>query len=74
LEIADLAKRFGGQVALNGCAFTVEPGRLTGLLGPTGAGTTTALRCVMGLVVAWRLGAPDAAAPVPVPAERCLGW
>jgi ABC-2 type transport system ATP-binding protein len=50
LEIVDLAKRYGGQVALDGCSFQAEPGRLTGFLGPNGAGKTTAMRCVMGLV------------------------
>ena len=54
LELVDLARYYGDQVALDGCSFQVEPGRLTGFLGPNGAGKTTAMRCVMGLVAADR--------------------
>jgi len=49
LEIADLSKRYGPVVALDGATFTVRPGRLVGFLGPNGAGKTTAMRCVFGL-------------------------
>jgi ABC-2 type transport system ATP-binding protein len=54
LEIVDLSKRYGDQVALDACSFQVVPGRLTGFLGPNGAGNTTAMRCMMGLVHADR--------------------
>jgi ABC-2 type transport system ATP-binding protein len=54
VELVDLARYYGDQVALDGCSFQVEPGRLTGFLGPNGAGKTTAMRCVMGLVAADR--------------------
>ena len=50
LEVVGLRKRYGAVVALNGCGFTVHPGRVVGLLGPNGAGKTTAMRCVFGLV------------------------
>ena len=62
-EVAGLSKRFGDVIALDGCSFTVRPGRVVGLLGPNGAGKTTAMRCIFGLVepdrgeVRWR-GAP----------------
>ena len=56
LEIIDLSKRYGHVVALDGASFTAAPGRLVGFLGPNGAGTTTAMRCIFGLAT------PDAGA------------
>ena len=50
LEVADLGKRYGDVVALDGCSLTVRLGRVVGLLGPNGAGKTTAMRCIFGLV------------------------
>lgn len=50
LEIVDLHKYYGDIVALDGCSFTVEPGRMVGFLGPNGAGKTTAMRAVFGLL------------------------
>jgi ABC-2 type transport system ATP-binding protein len=50
LEFSDLHKRFGDVVALDGCSFKVEKGRMLGFLGPNGAGKTTAMRTVFGLV------------------------
>ena len=34
VEIRDLHKRFGSVNAVNGLSFDVEPGRVTGFLGP----------------------------------------
>lgn len=50
LAVTDLAKTYGEVVALDGCSFTVSPGRMLGFLGPNGAGKTTAMRAVFGLV------------------------
>jgi ABC-2 type transport system ATP-binding protein len=51
LEIVDLTKRYGPITALDGASFTASPGRLVGFLGANGAGKTTAMRCVFGLVI-----------------------
>ena len=50
LEIADIRKRFGEVLALDGCSFSVERGRMLGFLGPNGAGKTTTMRAIFGLV------------------------
>ena len=50
LTVLDIRKRFGPVVALAGCSFSIERGRMLGFLGPNGAGKTTAMRSVFGLV------------------------
>jgi len=50
LEISGLGKRFGRVQALRDVSFAVAPGEVFGYLGPTGAGKTTTLRIVLGLV------------------------
>ena len=49
IEVRNLAKRYGEQVALAGVSFTVEQGEIFGILGPNGAGKTTAVECMAGL-------------------------
>lgn len=39
IELTGLRKRFGPAVALDGLSFTVLPGRVTGLSGPTARGS-----------------------------------
>jgi ABC-type multidrug transport system ATPase subunit len=50
IEISGLTKHFGTIVAVDHLDFTVEPGRVTGFLGPNGSGKTTTLRMLLGLV------------------------
>ncbi|MGI8904106.1 MAG: ABC transporter ATP-binding protein [Solirubrobacteraceae bacterium] len=63
LELIGLERRYGKVVALDGLTFTVPPGQVFGFLGANGAGKTTAMRAVFGLValdageVRWRGGA-----------------
>jgi ABC-2 type transport system ATP-binding protein len=49
LEVRDLTKRFGSNVAVDGLSFKATPGRVLGFLGPNGAGKTTTLRTLLGL-------------------------
>jgi ABC-2 type transport system ATP-binding protein len=49
-----LVRRFGAVTALDGLSFEARRGELVGLVGPDGAGKTTAIRVLAGLV------APDA--------------
>jgi ABC-2 type transport system ATP-binding protein len=49
IELAGLTKRYGARVAVDDLTVTIEPGRVTGFLGPNGSGKTTTMRCVLGL-------------------------
>src|SRR4029453_5150476 len=37
------------RVAVDDLTVTIEPGRVTGFLGPNGSGKTTTMRCILGL-------------------------
>jgi ABC-2 type transport system ATP-binding protein len=50
LEVRNLSKRYGRELAVEDLSFTVEPGRVTGFLGPNGAGKTTTMRALLGLL------------------------
>ncbi len=50
VTLTDVRKRFGAVVALDGISLQVFAGEMFGLIGPDGAGKTTALRAICGLV------------------------
>jgi ABC-type branched-subunit amino acid transport system ATPase component len=50
LELDGLTKRFGGVVAVDGCSFAAEAGKITGLIGPNGSGKTTVFNLVTGFI------------------------
>ena len=50
IAVHEVTKRFGPVTAVDGLSFTVEPGAVTGFLGPNGSGKTTTLRMILGLV------------------------
>ena len=54
VEVIDLTKDDGGQLAVDGLTFSVDRGRVTGFLGPNGAGKTATLRMLLGLVTPTR--------------------
>src|SRR5271163_1076678 len=49
IEVHGLTKRYGEKIAVDGLTFGIEPGKVTGFLGPNGAGETTTMRCILGL-------------------------
>lgn len=50
IEVKELCKRFGETVAVDGLSLHVEAGEIVGLIGPDGAGKTTTMRVLCGLV------------------------
>lgn len=48
LEVAGLAKRFAGLVAVDDVGFRVPAGSVTGLIGPNGAGKSTFVNLITG--------------------------
>jgi len=61
LELDGLDKSFGTVHAASGVSFTVAPGEVFGFVGSNGAGKTTVMRMVLGVL------APDAGQPLPPP-------
>ena len=50
LRISDLHKRFGDKTVLNGLELTVPAHSIFGFIGKNGAGKTTAMKAVLGLL------------------------
>jgi ABC-2 type transport system ATP-binding protein len=50
ISVRGVTKRFGSVVAVNDLSFDVHPGLVTGFLGANGAGKSTTLRAILGLV------------------------
>jgi branched-chain amino acid transport system ATP-binding protein len=50
LEVSGLTAGYGPVTVLRGVDFRAEPGRITCLMGRNGAGKSTFLKCLMGLV------------------------
>ena len=50
IGVHDIAKRYGAVQALRGLSFDVSRGEMFGLIGPDGAGKTTTIRLIGGLL------------------------
>ncbi len=50
LKIENLKKHFGGVQAVDNCSFSVEPGKITALIGPNGSGKTTVFNLISGII------------------------
>jgi ABC-2 type transport system ATP-binding protein len=51
IDARSLSRRFGKFTAVDAISFRVEPGEVFGFLGANGAGKTTAIRMLIGLLV-----------------------
>lgn len=52
VEVSNVTKRYGNQLALDDISFSVEKGQVLGFLGPNGAGKTTMMRIITGIIPA----------------------
>lgn len=52
IETSQLTRRFPGVTAVDGLSFQVNPGEIFGLVGPDGAGKTTTMRMLAGVLKA----------------------
>lgn len=50
IVLANVTKRFGGLTAVDDLSFSIKSGEAIALWGANGAGKTTALRCLLGLL------------------------
>ena len=50
VRCSDLSKRYGSITALSHIDFTLESGKIVGLLGPNGSGKTTLIKLLNGLL------------------------
>lgn len=49
IEVQNVSKKYGSELAVDRVSFCAAPGRVTGFLGPNGAGKSTTLRILLGL-------------------------
>ncbi len=52
VEIRNVTKYFGSQLALDDVSFDIDNGQILGFLGPNGAGKTTMMRIITGIIPA----------------------
>jgi ABC-2 type transport system ATP-binding protein len=52
IEVKNLVKKYGDQLAVNHLNFTVEKGQILGFLGPNGAGKSTTMNILTGYISA----------------------
>ncbi|MHB9142568.1 MAG: ATP-binding cassette domain-containing protein, partial [Paludibacter sp.] len=51
IKINDLKKSYGSVLAVDGVKYDVNRGEMFGLVGPDGAGKTTTIKMLVGLLV-----------------------
>ncbi len=77
IEVKNLVKKYGDNVAVNGISFKLEPGRIYGFLGPNGAGKSTTMNIMTGYI-----GATSGDVIInghnileePIEAKKCIGY
>lgn len=50
IEVTNLTKKYGQNIAVNNISFTVEEGEIVGFLGPNGAGKSTTMNMITGYI------------------------
>ena len=77
IEVKNLTKRYGDNLAVNDLSFTVEKGNIYGFLGPNGAGKSTTMNIITGCLAATSgtviINGHDIFEE-PVEAKKCIGY
>lgn len=77
IEITNLTKYYGPNLAVDDISFSVEKGEILGLLGPNGAGKTTAMNILTGFLSATsgtvKIDGYDILEE-PAKAKECIGY
>src|SRR3990172_1709390 len=50
LKTENLVKHFEGVMEIEGLSISIEPGRITGIIGPNGSGKTTLINVLSGML------------------------
>ena len=50
IRLADVARRFGSKVVLDGVNLAIEPGESVAIIGGSGTGKSVTLKCILGLL------------------------
>jgi ABC-2 type transport system ATP-binding protein len=50
VEVRNVFKKYGNQLALDDVSFDIQNGQVLGFLGPNGAGKTTMMRILTGII------------------------
>ena len=74
LSVHDLTRVYGDKTVLDGVSFDVRPGRMTGFVGANGAGKTTAMRIIVGVLAATRGTVTWDGAPITTEQRRRIGY
>ncbi|MDO5726652.1 MAG: ATP-binding cassette domain-containing protein [Bowdeniella nasicola] len=74
LVVDGLVKKFGSLVALKQLTFRVREGEIFGFVGANGAGKTTAMRIMLGVLAADRGTVTFAGAPLDFASRRQVGY
>ena len=74
LELSGLSKRFGSLQALDDLSLSLERGEIVGFVGSNGAGKSTTMRIVMGVLTADSGAVTWMGAPVDAAIRRTIGY
>ncbi|GAB21657.1 putative ABC transporter ATP-binding protein [Gordonia polyisoprenivorans NBRC 16320 = JCM 10675] len=74
LIIDGLHKKYGDVVALHDMTFTVQPGEIFGFVGSNGAGKSTTMRIILGVLAADSGTVALGDRPIDLPTRRRIGY
>ena len=73
LALSNLSKRFGSLQALDRLSLSLEAGEIVGFVGSNGAGKSTTMRIVMGVLAADSGAVTWKGAPMDASIRRTIG-